>query len=103
MSSGVPGKSKELFHIAGDTPAQVAAMEPDRPGALRSSATVNMANSAVGHPKIYYKTRDGREFVITADVYKIEDEPIKVTLFCPMCSRDGEVHTLDIKGDRKRI
>lgn len=91
-------KRKEIFHIAGDTPEQVAAMEPDARGPLSSTATVNMANTAVGHPIVYYKAKDGREFVLTADVYKLDGEPFKVTLLCPLCHNG-----LDVKGDRKQI
>lgn len=104
-------KKKELFHIAGDTPDQVKAMDPHARGPIHTESTMMLTRTAVGHPKVYYKAKDGREFVLTADVYKFPGEPFKVALFCPLCSvevptPDGpkfDIHTLEIKGDRKHV
>ncbi len=93
----------DLFHIGGDTPETVRDTDPDRPGAIRSAMTYDLASTAVGHPMVQYKTADGRRFLLTTDLYKFEGEPFKLVLHCPICSRPEEMHVLSINGDRKKI
>lgn len=98
-------KKRELFHIAGDLPEDVAAIEPDRyvSGGFETHTKMDLASTALGHPKVLYRAKDGREFVLTVDIYALPDEPMKAVLICPMCSTEQEAHALDVKGDHKRI
>lgn len=94
-------KQQELFHIAGDTPEQVNQRTPD--GAIESIAELNLGSTAVGHPKILYRDRNGKTFVLTADVYKYGEAPMKVVLLCPLCGERGLTNGLNINQGHKAI
>lgn len=96
-------KQKEVFHIAGDTPEEVAAMESDHRGGLQATSTVNLTRTALAHPEVYYRAKDGQEFLLTADLYAFPGEPMKLILFCPLCTRANGKTTLTINGANKKI
>lgn len=91
-------KARELVHIGGDVPDPVFGT-----GKRGIQSTVDFEKTALGHPEIRYTARDGTAYVITADVYKQEGSPLEVLLFCPLCSKKGDMHTLKIREDRKKI
>jgi hypothetical protein len=97
ITRGAPG-DRELVHIGGDVP------DPSRQTSTRGfMSTVRLDKTAWGHPIIQYRDRAGNDFVLTADVYRMPDAPLKVMLFCPRCSTPNEMHTLSITSDRKKI
>lgn len=94
MPAIIDPRREELVHLAGDAPdplAEVHGFEHARGTGIAS--TVNLTKTAKGHPKIRYK-----DFLITADVYELAGEPMKIHLICPRCR-----HALWIRADRKHI
>lgn len=96
--SAVANRSRELVHLGGDVPDP--SRQTDKVG---FQSTIRLDKTAIGHPVIRYVDRAGHEYVLTADVYKVGDAPMKVMLFCPKCSTPSEMHTLSITQDRKKI
>lgn len=88
---------KSLVHIGGDVP------DPMGSGRLGMQSTVNLERSALGHPEIRYSSRDGQEYLITADVYAQDGCPMEVLMYCPRCSQPGNMHGLRLTSDKKRI
>lgn len=66
--------------------------------------TVHLDSKAIGHPKILYRAKaSGRAYVITADVYKFQGEPMKIHIMCPLCGERGVENALTINEGHKHI
>jgi hypothetical protein len=74
------------------------AADPSGTGQRGLAPGVDLSKSAVGHPVILYRTKEGKEFFLTADVYAIPGEPMAVHVYCPLCSNH-----LTIRQDNKAI
>ena len=60
-----------------------------------SLSGVNMANTAICKPVVYYNSgRHNMERFLTLDVYKVGDAPLHVIIYCPLCQ------TRDPNNDR---
>ncbi len=84
---------KEIFQIAGDQSQGI-------------SAGVNLTNSALCKPVVFYRGR-GIERFLSLDVYALPGTPMYVVIYCPLCEiRDpGNKlnRSLTIKEDNKKI
>jgi hypothetical protein len=97
-TSDMGAKERELFHICGDVP------DPSgQSGAMGYQSKIDLSKSKFGEPSIFYRDRAGREFDLTADVYKFEGAPLEIVLLCPRCSTEKTPHALKISSDHKRI
>jgi hypothetical protein len=89
---------KELFHVAGDAP------DPSGRSARRGVApTYDLTQTAAGHPMLFYRLPNGRELVLEADVYQLEDQPIYVHIVCPLCAMCGRSNGLTIRQGLKQV
>ena len=88
-----PQGGRSIFSIRDDVrdPSGVSAASGLAPG-------YNFTGSAEGHPVLYYRHKGGNEFLITADVYRVEGAPLYVILYCPLCR-----NSLKIAQDNKAI
>jgi hypothetical protein len=89
--------NKTFFSVKDDAPKM---RDPSGQSNLvgRSVGEVNLTKSALGHPVILYRTKDGQEFFLTADVYALPGEPMTVHIYCPLCSNH-----LTIKQGNKAV
>jgi hypothetical protein len=93
---------QEFFSVKDDAPR---AKDPTGSGLVgRSVGNVDLSKSALGHPVIYYRSKEGKEFFLTADVYAPPDPSgaprgaLSVHIYCPHCSNH-----LTIRQDNKAI
>jgi len=85
-------KQKEIFEVKSDVP------DPTGSGMRGMTSGIDLSKSAIGHPVIHYKAKDGSEHLLTADVYALPGEPMKVYILCPECKNH-----LTIRQDNKAI
>ncbi len=88
--------AQELVDIGGDP-------DPLELGVKGQSHGYELERTKFGVPKVLYRDRAGQEFLLTVDVYKFEGVPMELMLFCPRCSKRGDMHNLRITQDRKAI
>ena len=91
LDAGVSNGKRELVQLSGDVPDPLG----DMPGVgvargMQSTVTLNANKREV---LVVY-----RDMFLTADVYALPGEPIKVHMICPRCHKP-----LQVSGDRKRI
>jgi hypothetical protein len=83
---------KELFHVSGD-----------QHGGMTGSTGMNLNNSALCHPVVYYPKMG---IFLTLDVFALPGTPMYVVVRCPLCQArnpDSEGMDLTIKEDQKEI
>lgn len=88
-------KTESLYHIAGDVP------DPTGSGKLGMQASIQLNKSAIGHPLIRWRNRDG-DRVIEGDLYEI-DGLLLLHIICPKCSTPETPHALWVKQEQKAI
>lgn len=83
---------KDVFHVAGDA--------PDPTGELRGAKGYlpgyDLTKSALGHPMLHYKPKNGPELVLEADVFDGPDG-LYIYLICPRCLARGHTNQLRIR------
>jgi hypothetical protein len=86
---------REAFSIKDDG-ARMA--DPTGTGLIGRSSGIDLSKSALGHPVILYRAKDGQDVLLTADVYALPDQPLSVHVYCPLCKNH-----LTIRQDNKAI
>lgn len=87
-----PAPTKSIFQVKGDV------ADPSGTRLRGTAMGVDFSKTALGHPVIFYRAKDGTEFFLTADVYAIPGEPLSVHIYCPLCANH-----LTIRQDNKVI
>jgi hypothetical protein len=84
---------KELFHVSGD----------QHNGAAQGATGMNLNNSALCHPVVYYPKKG---IFLTLDVFDMPGTPRYVVVRCPVCQArnpNAEGMDLTIKEDQKEM
>lgn len=92
----LPDKSREFFSVKDDAPKM---RDPSGTGLVgRAVGNQDFSQNADGHPVILYRTKDGVDFFLTADVHMAPGQPMLVYIYCPLCNNH-----LTIKQTNKSI